>query len=228
MTAEHALHSVISSILNNPDKLLAFSKTIVCTTISPWTPKFQLLPTRSLNFQVTIFNVSHGALARCSISGVNKNLFSPGGSCACSTGQQLRALHKPFSQYSASRFLHRQASKSTQLKTIAVAEYGAQVSRGEVISLAHHQSCCLRGYWDQGCCCLGLYFSHVFWQIYRARQIPLCMINATITAISLGRAECWSQLKWVFSSYGKYNFPIARQADLLQAKQSQIENMCFD
>lgn len=162
MIAGHALHSVISSILNKPDKLLAFSKTTVCTTISPWTPKFQLLPTRSLNFQVTIFSVSHSALARYSISAVNKNLFSPGGSCVCSTGQQLHALHKPFSQYSASRFLYRQASKSTQPKTIAVAKYGAQVSRGEVISLAHHQSCCLRSYWDHGCCCLGLYFSHVF------------------------------------------------------------------
>lgn len=187
--------------------------------------KFQRLPTMPFNFQVTIFNVSHSTLPRYSISGVNKNLFSSRGSCLCSTGQQLHALHKPFSQYSASRFLYRQASKSAQLKTIAVAEYGAQVRRGEVISLVHHQSCCLRGSCDHGSCCLGLYFSHVFWQIYRARQIPLCMINATTTAISLGKAECWSQLKWAFSSYGKYNFYIARQTHLLQAKQSQIENV---
>lgn len=35
ITAEHALHSVLFSILNNPDKLPAFTKTIVCTTIFP-------------------------------------------------------------------------------------------------------------------------------------------------------------------------------------------------
>lgn len=140
----------------------------------------------------------------------------------------MHYTYKPSSQCSASSFLCRGASKSAQLKTIAVAKYGAQVSWGKVISLAHHQSCCRRGYWDHGCCCLGLYFSHVFWQIYRARQIPLCMINATITAISLGKAKCWSQLKRVFSSHGKYNFFTARQADRLQAKQSQIENICFD
>lgn len=145
MIAEHALHSALFSILNNPNSLLLLKYSYTLQFFLEH-QQFQHLPAMSFNFQVTIFNVSHSILSRYTISGVNKNLFSPGGSCLCSTGQQLHALHKPFSQYSASRFLYRQASKSVQLKTIAVAKYGGRVRSGEVISLVHHQSCCLRGY----------------------------------------------------------------------------------
>lgn len=109
-----------------------------------------------------------------------------------------------------------------------MAKYGVRVRSGEAVSLVHHQFCCLKDYSDHGHCLLCPYFSRLLAATYS--KTDSFMYDKCYNHCHLLREgkECWSQLKWVYGSYWKYNFSTARETDLLQAKQSQIQNMCFD
>lgn len=92
-----------------------------------------------------------------------------------------------FRQDFASGFLWRRAAKPVQLCYCCCWAWGAGENSGRLpwftISAAGWRVI------ECGRCLLCPHFSHKFWQLHTERQIPLCMINATITAISLGKAR---------------------------------------